>query len=293
MLIFRNIDYQKDLDQIIKLIQANLDPYYSLDHFKWKHLENPFGRSLGFITLDEEKIVALRMFMFWEFSNTSQNVIIKALRPVDAVIDKAYRGRGLFKKLTLKGLKEWENEYDFVFNTPNENSLPGNLKMGWERIMTTGQVKIGVVNLFSEKLDFEDKKISSLEFRPATNNLRFQTHRHLSFFRWRYSEPSYKLASFLTRERNFIIYKKKKIKGIPTLILYEILGDSEQFSKMVNSLARTLNCLFVYFLENQDFEKVNFLTTFKRKEKVVVFRNDKFALHQNLTFSLGDLEGKL
>lgn len=293
MLTFRRINYENDLNQIIPLIQANLDADYSLDFFKWKHLENPFGRSFGLLALDGNKIVGLRMFMFWEFSNNPEYEVIRAIRPVDTVTDKGYRGRGLFKKLTLDGLKKCENEYDLVFNTPNENSLPGYLKMGWQRILNTGHIKLGVINLFSGKLEYKDEKISSFEFKPAIDNFQFQTNRSLSFIRWRYRDSSYKLASFLTEETNFIIYKKEKIKGISTIIIYEIYGNSGQFSKMVNSLARKLNCLFVYFLDNQEFEKVNFVTKFKRKEPVVVFKNDKFSIQHKLTLSLGDLEGKL
>src|SRR5690606_29942836 len=81
---------------------------------------------------DNGKIVALRMFMFWKFHNSVENKSVIAIRPVDTVVDYNYRGQGLFKKLTLKGLEACKGRYDLIFNTPNENSLPGYLKMGWE-----------------------------------------------------------------------------------------------------------------------------------------------------------------
>ena len=65
MLTYRSINYDEDLEQIIPLIQKNLDATYTLNFFRWKHLENPFGKSYGLLALDGEKIVGLRMFMFW------------------------------------------------------------------------------------------------------------------------------------------------------------------------------------------------------------------------------------
>lgn len=293
MLNFRHIDYEKDLPEIVKIIQANLDRDYTLEFFKWKHLENPFGRSFGLLALDGERIVGLRMFMFWEFSNNPEYEVIRAIRPVDTVTDKEYRGRGLFKKLTLSGLKECENQYDLVFNTPNENSLPGYLKMGWQRLQNTGSIQMGVVNVFAGKIGFKNKNIGSLKIKGSTGKFQFQTHRSLAFYQWRYKDPSYKLAFFETTDTNFIIYKKEKIKGIPTLIIYEIYGEAGQFSKMVNSLAMELRCFLIYFLDNQEFAKVRFMTKLKRKVPVVVYKNDKFSVQHKITLSLGDLEGKL
>ena len=45
-----------------------------------------------------------------------------------------YQGQGIFKKLTLNLIGEMEKEgIDFIYNTPNADSLPGYLKMGWEK----------------------------------------------------------------------------------------------------------------------------------------------------------------
>src|SRR5690606_36927640 len=42
-------------------------------------------------------------------------------------------GKGIFKKLTLALVEFCKERQDhFVFNTPNEQSKPGYLKMGWE-----------------------------------------------------------------------------------------------------------------------------------------------------------------
>ncbi len=56
-----------------------------------------------------------------------------AVRAVDTATHPEYRGRGLFQALTLQALDELTQDgVDFVFNTPNDQSRPGYLKMGWQ-----------------------------------------------------------------------------------------------------------------------------------------------------------------
>jgi GNAT superfamily N-acetyltransferase len=48
-------------------------------------------------------------------------------------VDPDYQGRGIFTRLTLHAIDELAREgVAFVFNTPNDQSRPGYLKMGWE-----------------------------------------------------------------------------------------------------------------------------------------------------------------
>src|SRR5690606_24306476 len=58
----------------------------------------------------------------------------RAFRPVDTVTHPSWRGRGLFSKLTKFAIKQIDSgDRMLIFNTPNENSLPGYEKMGWLR----------------------------------------------------------------------------------------------------------------------------------------------------------------
>ena len=57
------------------------------------------------------------------------------MRAVDTATHPRAQGRGIFSRLTLHALDELEAEgVDFVFNTPNEKSRPGYLKMGWTQV---------------------------------------------------------------------------------------------------------------------------------------------------------------
>lgn len=112
--------------------------------FRWKHFENAFGESIILVAEDSSGLVAVRPFMQWRFVDPVRHdaaVVVKAARAVDTATRPEAQGRGLFRQLTETGLDALrEQEFGFVFNTPNDQSRPGYLKMGWE---TAGRVGFG------------------------------------------------------------------------------------------------------------------------------------------------------
>ena len=85
------------------------------------------------VAVDGDRIAAFRTLMRWEFVRGGQ--VLRAVRAVDTATDPDYQGKGLFTALTLHGLKFVRAEgVDMVFNTPNSQSRPGYLKMGWREV---------------------------------------------------------------------------------------------------------------------------------------------------------------
>ena len=109
------------------------------EFFGWKHRENPFGASPGLVAEDDGRLVGLRLMLRWRFA--SGNRTIDAVRAVDTATHPDYQGRGIFKCLTLRLLDTLNGDAAFVFNTPNEQSLPGYLRMGWQ---PAGRVPIAI-----------------------------------------------------------------------------------------------------------------------------------------------------
>lgn len=98
--------------------------------FRWKHRDNPFGASPTWVAVDGGRVVGLRPFLRWEFQRPGGTVA--AVRAVDTATHPDHRGRGIFTRLTLHALEELRGSgVGFVFNTPNDRSRPGYLKMGW------------------------------------------------------------------------------------------------------------------------------------------------------------------
>jgi GNAT superfamily N-acetyltransferase len=127
-----------DADQpaVLDLLQASLGWVPDDQHgrfFAWKHAESPFGRSPAWVAVDGERLVAFRTFMRWELERDGQAV--RAVRAVDTATHPDYQGRGLFTRLTRHAIDALRDDgVAFVFNTPNDKSRPGYLKMGWRLV---------------------------------------------------------------------------------------------------------------------------------------------------------------
>ncbi len=125
-----------DRPAIIELCRISLgwddDPRFE-QLYAWKHDDNPFGASPTWVATDAGRIVGLRAFLRWEFIRNGQ--VLRAVRAVDTATHPHYQGKGLFTALTMHGLAELAADgVDFVFNTPNDKSRPGYLKMGWHEV---------------------------------------------------------------------------------------------------------------------------------------------------------------
>ncbi len=123
-----------DRPAILELCRRTLgwgdDPRFE-QLYAWKHDANAFGPSPTWVATDGGRVVGLRAFMRWEFLRGG--TVLRAVRAVDTATHPDYQGKGLFTALTLHGLDELRADgIDFVFNTPNDKSRPGYLKMDWQ-----------------------------------------------------------------------------------------------------------------------------------------------------------------
>jgi hypothetical protein len=292
MIEITKIDYEKDLNETVKLIQKGLDSSYSNSFFNWKHLDNPYGKSYGLVARERDKIVGLRMFMYWDFFCYKQNKKIKAIRPVDTVVGQEQRGKGLFKRLTLQGLEDCKQEYDLIFNTPNNKSLPGYLKMGWEEIVETPSFKLGALYPYKNQLSLKYVEIEEINLIKETQ-CTCQTNWNNDFLNWRYKSDDYKKVIFENDSTHFLVYKISSIKRIKMIVIYEISGKRENFSTMLHSLAAQLKIYLVYYLDKKNLGDLKLLKSIKRYKPVIVYKDDIKNVSSDLQFSLGDLEGKL
>ena len=204
---------EDDRAAILALLTKSLgwqdDPRYAA-LFEWKHDQNPFGPSPMWVALDGDRVVALRVFMRWQFRRGDE--ILRAVRAVDTATDPAYQGKGLFTALTMHGLDALrEDGVDFVFNTPNSQSLPGYLKMGWQEVgkvpasfrlrgprsvATTARARVPA-DLWSLPLDIgvpfsewlDGNMPENDEATPSHEPREIVTDRTEAFLAWRYGTP--------------------------------------------------------------------------------------------------------
>ena len=158
------------------------------------------------------RLIGLRAFMRWRFR--ADDRVVHAVRAVDTATHPDYQGRGVFSMLTRRAIEEMRGEIELIFNTPNEKSLPGYLKMGWQSV---GRVPILVrprhpVRLVRERSSFygsaepttgrptvdaetaadvltSETEIARLLDRATVSDPRFSTDRSVNYLRWRYASP--------------------------------------------------------------------------------------------------------
>jgi GNAT superfamily N-acetyltransferase len=176
------------------------------EFFRWKHFDNPFGRSFMLLAEADGRIVGLRAFMRWQFRVAGGDVT--AVRAVDTATHPDYQGVGVFSRLTRAALEALDGQVDLVFNTPNDASRPGYLKLGWrevgrapvairvcrpvrfalslgrpaDRLPARPAVAADPASRVLERAEEVERLLAQL--RPEDR--RFHTPRDLGYLRWRY-----------------------------------------------------------------------------------------------------------
>ena len=274
----------EDEASVLELLRASLGPGPAggrhPEFFRWKHVENPFGRSFMLVAEVEGRIVGLRAFMRWRFDNAGRE--IEAVRAVDTATHPDYQGLGVFSRLTREALDRLRGEVDLVFNTPNEDSLRGYLKMGWRIV---GQLPIwvrvrrpvrftgGIRSLKETDVsggapptnDAESagqalsggEDVSSLLSRAEPDGRRFRTPEDITYLRWRYGSAPF-LDYRAVREydggelRGLAIFRVRPRGRLWESTIGEIIvppGDRAMFARLVGRVARAapvdhLTCRF-------------------------------------------------
>ena len=193
-----------DTGQILDLIRASLGPGSvprTRAYWEWKHVDNPFGPSPVLVAEADGHIVGLRAFMRWTWIANGESV--RAVQAVDTATHPDWQRRGIFSRLTRDLLADVrEDGVAFVFNTPNKNSLPGYLKMGWQTVgrvpLWVRPVRAAVLGRGRETLDgrypgaarlLDDPALAAFLARLPAAPGRYRTPRTPDVLRWRYDGP--------------------------------------------------------------------------------------------------------
>ncbi|MBN3582444.1 GNAT family N-acetyltransferase [Algoriphagus aestuarii] len=301
---------EHDIPEIISLLKISLGESMipkSESLWSWKHLDNPFGKSPVLVAVENSKIIGVRAFLRWEFLVDGE--VKKACRAVDTAVHPDFQGKGVFSNLTLRLIEELKQEgLDLIYNSPNADSMPGYLKMGWQKwgklpLKLDFHLSVGKNNHSLEPENWEtiSELVAKIEGSEQAEN---QTNLKLGYLKWRYCDCPLFPYYFLTDQKSYLLfYRIKESKmgreiRITDLFTLEEFQDSDrkQLHAQLKEIQKLSGARFTSFsglryLE-QDAISLGILPILKAGPEVTLRKVnpdfDPFA--QNWKWSLGDLE---
>lgn len=292
---YRELNYEQDIEDVVSLIRRNLNSDYSPEILKWKHIDSPFGRSLGLVAVENEKIVGVVFAALYVFQNKLQEKFT-AIRFFDACTDSDQRGKGIFKGLMAKGFQFFHDDYDFSLSNPNKASLKGHLRVGYkepcaERFYNLGLLRPKIGSISGEMKRFEGTR---LDEKPLTEQNIYLAGNNRKFINWRYRENKYHVFEFHhNNEINYVVYRIEVKNKLRVIVLCNYFGDEEKINLTLNKVCRKEKTFLIYYLQNRITDNIKFLFTQKYKRAVIVFKDELNKIPSNLVIALGDLEGRL
>jgi hypothetical protein len=268
--------------------------FFTEEWFDWKYKRNPFGNPLGWYATYQGQMVGIRLCTPNRFRLGDET--FNAYQMVDTATHPGHLRRGIFSSLTKKAIeKVVEEEGRFFFNFPNSNSLPGNLSLGW-KIVEKKEWILSLTSPFSFFRKFKENefKVPVITTKKHKDNL--CTDWSKESLRWRFKDHPYNRYSiFCVDDREFIIYKVRKIRGF--LAAMVMLVQADDYKRCLKKFNKHLGQQGVPFiLYNGMNEEVRQLLTtsfFKtRSERKVNFvvKNFPDSLHQKLLLELADTD---
>jgi GNAT superfamily N-acetyltransferase len=209
-------------------LNAGDDPRYDA-FLEWKHRANPFGPSYEWVAVEGDGIIGYRSFLRWELAVDGE--VARAVRAVDTATDPRHQGKGIFSKLTLHGVDALrEDGISWIFNTPNDQSRPGYLKMGWSVV---GKLPVAVMartplalrharrarqpaarwsepaGAFEPAVDAIDRVLGETAPAPVTGAA-WATNRTPAFLRWRYGFADLHYRGFVLDDESVVVFRVRQ-----------------------------------------------------------------------------------
>ncbi len=234
--------------------------------FAWKHFENAFGASPTWIAVGDDGLLGVRTFMRWRLIR-DDGTTIEAARAVDTATAPEAQRRGVFTALTRTALDGLESDgIALIFNTPNERSLPGYLKLGWSNVgrlpvavmpsTISGLAALATARQAAARTSLEstlgEDAPSVLADREGVARLLasvprprgVSTPRGPDFLAWRYGLPQLRYRALLFGEQvddGVVIFRLRRRGAATEAVVCDLLvpgGDGRRARTLTRAIAR-------------------------------------------------------
>jgi GNAT superfamily N-acetyltransferase len=124
----------EDKADVLALLRTSFDGWHgerSEAYWEWKFEHNPHGRALIWVSDDGGRIAGCYIWIPTQVRFGDETIL--GAQSVDAAVDPAYRGRGVFSDLARMAVEESEeNAIELVFAFPTEGAFKGQIRVGFE-----------------------------------------------------------------------------------------------------------------------------------------------------------------
>jgi GNAT superfamily N-acetyltransferase len=293
-----------DVDQIVALFELCLGAdggAPTAAFWNWKHNQNPGGISPVLLAWDKDKLIGIRAFMCYKFHSNEGEM--KAYRPVDTATHPEYQGKGIFSHLTLSLIEDLKkiDQKAFIFNTPNGQSKPGYIKMGW---IEWGKPLLQILPTFTFSVNSFAKDQAILLAHDFSMINTVATHhiavcKDSAYYHWRYQKipmQQYGLKEIKVGKDDYIIlYRQKKMKFLHEFRVCDVVKNNVSCTTIpvpfFVKLFFSFGLGFISFINNK---MLWFSIKLNKKSPMVTFRkindHDNNLLFQDLDWNIGELE---
>ncbi len=260
MIDIRPFDFVKNWSQFCGLYHSVYGRAVDQAYVNWKFLESPAGKAFGFGAWEDEKLVGFVALCPYKFVIEGSEVT--ACQGGDTMVDGAYRGQGLFTRLTQRLLEEMNiRNYLFRYSAPGKMSYPGYVnKLGhrkvavlpyyvniskWRVLRAILGVKTNIKDTAGFRMAYHsyrvrmvkgfDERFDQLWMRTKSDH-HISTVKDSNYLKWRYSRHPFYKYQVLTVE------DEGRLKGFAVIRggnLLEMYGEMD--TDAYKALAKALN----------------------------------------------------
>jgi N-acetylglutamate synthase-like GNAT family acetyltransferase len=127
--IYRRFE-ENDLPSLLGLLRSTFNGYPKMVTWDWKYIKNPHGSPIIWVAEDKGRIIGC--YILNPVKLRIGSTMVMGAQPVDAAVDNAYRGGGIFKKLAVGAIAEAAKEgVSLIYAFPTEISFKGQVRIGY------------------------------------------------------------------------------------------------------------------------------------------------------------------
>lgn len=121
---------ENDLQSLLDLLGSSFDGWHDFQYWTWKYEKNPHGSPVIWVAEDKGSIVGC--YILNPVNIRIGRVLVRGAQSVDAAVDKAYRGAGIFKRLAVNAIAQATKEgVALIYAFPTEIAHKGQVHIGY------------------------------------------------------------------------------------------------------------------------------------------------------------------